>query len=215
MRRMLSGVAVLMLGTAMGSTLDAQACLGLNSPTNLQLSAETGNSAKQFGLDLHFGKSTGVFFGVGGHYIDFDDTDANAKGATGTLGFQLGGGGEKKVAFCPIAQVGFSTGPDLGIVEISNIAAAGGLSVGIPVAASADFTIIPTASIMVVYNRAKVETGTLSDTSTDGYGILSGGAGFLISPRFVLKPFVNIPIGLDNADPTFGIVASIGFGKGG
>ena len=214
MRRMLSAVAALMLGTAVGSTLDAQACLGLNSPTNIQLSAEAGNSAKQFGLDLHFGKSTGVFFGVGGHYTDFDDTDANAKGATGTLGFQLGGGGEKKAAFCPIAQVGFSSGPDFGTVEISNIAAAGGLSVGIPVAAGDDFTIIPTASIMVVYNRAKVETGTLSDTSTDGYGILSGGAGFMISPRFVLKPFVNIPIGLDNADPTFGIVVSFGLGKG-
>ena len=214
MRRMLSGVAALMLGTAVGSTLDAQACLGLNSPTNLQLSAEAGNSAKQFGLDLHFGKSTGVFFGVGGHYTDFDDTDANAKGATGTLGFQLGGGGEKKAAFCPIAQVGFSSGPDFGTIETSNIAAAGGLSVGIPLAAGSDFTLIPTGSLSFVYDRIKVKSGGVSATDSDGYGILSGGVGFLVSPRFVLKPFVNVPIGLDGADPTFGIVVSFGLGKG-
>lgn len=210
MRRMLSGLAVLALGTVASTTLEAQACLGLNSPTNLQLSAAAGNHAKEFGANLHFGKATGVFFGVGGHYTSFDDDAGNAKGVTGTIGAQMGGGAEKKAAFCPIAQVGFSSGPEILGDDVSNITVAGGLSAGIPVAASSDFTIIPTASIMVVYDRAKFA----GDSNSDGYGILSGGAGFVISPRFVLKPFVNVPIGREGSDPVFGIVASIGFGKG-
>jgi hypothetical protein len=210
MRRMLSGLAVLALGTVASNTLEAQACLGLNSPTNLQLSAAAGNNAKEFGANLHFGKATGVFFGVGGHYTSFDDVGTidggSAKGVTGTIGAQMGAGGEKKPAFCPIAQVGYTSFDG----DASSVSAAGGLSAGIPVAASSDFTIIPTASLVLVYERFSVS----GNSNSDGYGILSGGAGFMISPRFVLKPFVDIPIGLEGSDPVFGVVASIGFGKG-
>lgn len=214
MRRMLSGLAALALGAVASSNLAAQTCLGLNSPTNLQLSAAVGNHAKEFGADVNFGKSTGAFFGVGGHYTSFDDDAGNSKGAHGTIGLQLGAGSEKKLAVCPIAQVGFSSGPTLGTVKLSDIEVAGGLSVGIPVAAGSNFTIIPTASLFAIYDRAKAKTGSVSATSTDGFGVLSGGVGLMFSPRFVLQPSVSIPIGLEGSDPTFGIIASIGFGKG-
>lgn len=210
MRRMLSGLAVLALGTVASTTLEAQTCLGLNSPTNLQLSAATGNSSKDFGANLHFGKATGVFFGVGGHYTSFDDVGTidggSAKGVTGTIGAQMGASAEKKTAFCPIAQLGYTSFDG----DASSVIAAGGLSAGIPVAASSDFTIIPTASIMLVYDRFSVN----GDSDSDGYGVLSGGVGFMISPRFVLKPFIDLYLGLEGSDPRFGLVASIGFGKG-
>lgn len=213
MRRMLSGLAVLALGTVAGS-LEAQTCIGLNSPSNLQLSAATGNHAKEFGANVHFGKSTGVFFGLGGHYTSFDDVGTidggSMKGVTGTIGAQMGGA-DKKASFCPIGQVGYGSGDN----DTSELNFVGGLAVGIPVAASSDFQIIPTAAIYAVYNRFKIGgQGTGSGTATDAYGVLAGGVGFMISPRFVLKPEIRYPIFLEGSDPTFGIVASIGFGKG-
>lgn len=218
MRRMLSGVAVLMLGTAVGSTLDAQACMGLNSPTNLQFGAEVGNDAKAFGVNVNFGKATGVFFGVGGTYTSLDHDLGNIKGVAGTIGWSVGAGSEKKLAVCPNASLGYSSGPNdiLGTgIDLSTISATGGLSVGLPVAAGSDFTLIPTASFDLVYASVKAKNATSSETESDAFGLLSGGVGFLISPRFLIKPFISIPVALDNSDPSFGIILSIGLGKGG
>jgi hypothetical protein len=219
MRRMLSGVAVLMVGAAIGSTLEAQTCQGLNPPTNIQVSAFVPDGAKEFGAKAHFGKATGVFFGIGGHYTSFDDVGTvdggSFKGVTGTIGAQMGGG-DKKPSFCPIATVGYGTGDG----DTSEIVGTAGLSVGIPVAAGGDFTLIPTAALTAVYSRFKVGgTGPGTGTFKDGTGVISAGVGFMISPRFVLKPevsraIIGLPDGFD-ADFVFGITASLGIGKGG
>lgn len=218
MRRMLSGLAGLALATVASSTLEAQTCLGLNSPTNVQVSAAVPDGAKEFGARVHIGKPTGVFFGIGAHYTSFDDVGTvdggSFKGVTGTIGSQMGGG-DKKVSFCPIGQVGYGSGGN----DTSELSASAGLSFGIPVAAGGDFTIIPTASLSAVYSRLKFGgQGTGGGTTfTDGFGLLTAGVGFMISPRFVLRPEVSRPIigtgGADN-DFTFGITASIGVGKG-
>ena len=205
--------AVLALSAVGVPALEAQTCLGLNSPTNLQLSADFPEGAKEFGANVHFGKATGMFFGLGGHYTDFNDSDANFKGVTGTIGGQMGGG-DKKPSFCPIGKVGYSSGSG----DTSEISAAAGLSVGIPVAAGSSFTVIPTAALFAEYSRFKVGgTGTGTGTFKDGVGVISAGVGLMFSPRFVLRPEVSRPIigtgGADN-DFTFGVTASIGFGKG-
>jgi hypothetical protein len=217
MRRTLSGFAVLALSAVAVSALEAQTCLGLNSPTNVQVNVAIPDGAKEFGARAHFGKSTGVFFGIGAHYTSFDDVGTvdggSFKGVTGTIGTQMGGG-DKKPAFCPIGTVGYGSGD----TDTSELLATAGLSVGIPVAAGGDFTIIPTASLSAVYSRFKVGgQGTGSGTFTDGFGLFTAGIGFMISPRFVLRPEVSRPVigtgGADN-DFTFGITASIGVGKG-
>jgi hypothetical protein len=218
MRRTLSGFAVLALSAVGVSALEAQTCLGLNSPTNLQLSAAFPEGAKEFGANVHFGKSTGMFFGIGGHYTSFDDVGTvdggSFKGVTGTIGGQMGGG-DKKPSFCPIGQLGYGSGDG----DTSEILARAGLSVGIPVAAGGSFTIIPTAALFAQYSRFKVGgTGTGTGTFKDGVGIISAGIGLMISPRFVIRPEVSRPIigtgGADN-DFSFGVTASIGFGSGG
>jgi len=215
---MLSGLAVLALGTVASTTVEAQACQGLNSPTNLQLSAGAGSGFKEFGAGLAFGKSTGVFAGVGGHYTKFNHDAGHSIGADGTLGYQVSAGSGNKLAVCPVATLGFSSGPNFGDEKFTDIDASGGLSIGIPVKSSGSkMSFIPTASLALIYDRTKVTfsgTGTgQSGTSTDGLGLLSGGVGILFSPSFALRPMFHIPFATPGSKASFDLTASIGFGK--
>lgn len=209
MRRMLSGLAVLTLGTIAGTSVQAQVCQGLGSPSNLQLSAGIESGAKEVGAAVMFGKSTGVFAGVGGEYTKFNgDGAGNSKGVKGTVGYQVGVGEAKKLALCPVATLGFFSG--------SNVQGTGGVSIGIPVSSSGSkMKFVPTASVALVYNHYK---GT-SDTECTGCGggsttsgEISGGVGFLFSPSFALRPLVSIGT-RSGSTALFSLTASIGFGK--
>jgi hypothetical protein len=48
---------------------------------------------------------------------------------------------------------------------------------------------------------------------SEGYGALTLGTGLVFASRYSLNPTVTIPVGLSGADPSFGLVASIHFGR--
>lgn len=207
MRRMLSGLAGLALGTIASTSVQAQACQGLNSPSNFQLSAGITSGAKEFGAAVMFGKSTGVFAGVGGEYTKFNGEGAgNSKGGIGTVGYQVGVGEAKKLALCPVVTLGIFSG--------SVFEGTGGLSIGIPVSSSGSkMKFIPTAAVALVYDHFKSTgtcTGCGSNSTTSGK--FSGGVGFIFSPSFALRPMVSI--GTETGSSAFfSVTASIGFGK--
>lgn len=214
MRRMLSGLAVLALGTLAGTSVQAQACQGLNSPSNLQLSGGIASGVKEFGAGVAFGKSTGVFVGVGGHYDKFSG-DGHDIGADGTIGYQIAAGSNKKLAVCPVGQVGFFSGPNDDQVKNSGIDASGGLSIGIPVSSKGSkMSFIPTASVSFQWEHDKFtdKATDLSESGSTSEAVLAGGVGFVFSPTFALRPLVSIGT-RSGSSALFSVTASIGFGK--
>jgi hypothetical protein len=217
MRRMLSGLAVLALGSLAGTSVQAQACQGLNSPSNLQLSGGITSGAKEFDAGVALGKSTGVFVGVSGNYFKFNDDHGGGHsiGGTGTLGYQVSAGSNKKLALCPVAQVGFSSGPNDDDVSESNILASGGLSIGIPVSSSGSkMSFIPTASLSFEWDHIKVTDKATDESASNSEteAVIAAGVGFVFSPTFALRPLVSIGTH-SGSNAVFSITASIGFGK--
>ena len=61
--------------------------------------------------------------------------------------------------------------------------------------------------------REKVSGGGLSESFSETGGLLSGGFGLQFKKVFVIAPTVSIPLGFESSEATFGVQASIGFGK--
>ena len=73
--------------------------------------------------------------------------------------------------------------------------------------------LVPFAGLDLAYSRISIDD--LDESFSDTYGILSLGGGLVLNQRFTIRPQVQIPLGLDEADPTFGLSFGIGFPRGG
>lgn len=216
--RVLPICAAVMLST---TAVQGQACLGLASlevrPMNFTVGAVFSDGAK--GGDARFGFGTAkAFGGVSASVVKTDGVSGTSKGATvdGGLSFPMG---EKKAGMlCPVASVDYQKSPDIddgdgGTYNASAMGAAAGVAIGGVVNSSSSVSFIPFASVRAAYTRLKVSAGSFSDTSNETYGILSGGVGIVFSPTVLLRPFVQVPFGLDGADASYGVGVSFGFGK--
>jgi hypothetical protein len=193
---------------------NAQICTGGASlddhPLQLSAGGEFGGGSRLFQGGLTFGSERG-FGGVmlgGITYDEFAGTTL-VVGGHGGIGVPVGAG-----QLCPVAAVVFGFGPNdiegTGI-DVSSQGLSAGLSFGIRTAESPQFYLVPTIGLGFAYARAKFSGGGGSSANSDTYGFLSAGLGFIFNKQVTLQPSVNIPIGLEDSDPTFGIAVGIGF----
>jgi hypothetical protein len=214
-------IAICLLLAANPFALQAQTCEGLPSfakyKANLNAGVELGEDATAFSAGVSFGRDRGPFGTVAGSLVSWDNDFGSS------YGIGVGGGLQKplapsnKVWMCPIVAANMSFGPNIDIlgdeVKLSSQSLSAGVSVGSEMSGGASFNLIPTASLSLIYGRTKSEAFGESETVSDTYAALNGGVGFLFNQSLVVKPFVNIPLGLEDADATFGIVFSIGISK--
>src|SRR5690606_17815973 len=83
---------------------------------------------------------------------------------------------------------------------------------GIALGATLDagtMSLIPFGSLRGVHSRFDVDVPN-SDSESETYGILSAGLSFVLSDAFLIRPIINIPLGLEGSDPSYGVGVSIG-----
>jgi hypothetical protein len=202
------------------SLAHAQACLGLTSlsarPMNLTASAEFTEGAKSFSGRFGFGSSI-AFGGITGQIVDYDDVDGTGKGIGADGGLTFLTGAQQNVAVCPVASLSYFQNPDyeIGNVSFGSNATSGsaGIALGATLNAGATMKLIPFGVLQGVYSRLSVDTDLGSDSDTDTYGMLTGGLSFVINDGFLIRPIINVPLGLDDSDPTYGIGISFAFGN--
>jgi hypothetical protein len=73
--------------------------------------------------------------------------------------------------------------------------------------------ILPNASFQFANTRVKGDDGTNSATSSESYGLLTLGTGFVFNSRFSVNPSVSIPVGLNGSSASFGLMGAINFGR--
>ena len=202
----------------------AQTCRGTASfnahPVRIGGVVSTGDNVSLIGLDLSFGEDDGAFGGVGVGVQDIDGTDESATQLTGTIGYQIPVGvaarGQRAggLQVCPIGSVGLRLGPNFdGGPDTRGLAAAGGFSLGAPLAMTPTVNLVPFGGLQLVYARNTTDFDNDDDvTSTDTYASLDLGAGFTFGDRFTIRPSVDIPLGLDDADAGFTLFFSLNFG---
>lgn len=218
-RYLLAAIGTLLLVPV--SVAQAQACMGMTSmaamPMNLLVGAEFTDGAKSWNARFGFGSSI-MFGGVSGSITDFDGADGTAKtiGADGGLSYVAGP--SRNILVCPIANLSYTMNPDIEILGDSygsSVTSGGaGLAVGATVRAGATMSLIPFAALQAVYSRLDIDDlpGIETDADSETYGILSGGLSFVLTEMVLIRPIINIPLGLDNADPSYGIGVAFSFG---
>ncbi len=210
--------AVLLLSTTMAQ---GQACLGLASldsrPMNVSVGAVFTSGAK--GGNARFGVGTPkAFGGVSARIAKSDGISGTTKGAgvDGGLSFLIGA--KKGAMICPVASAEYLKAPGFDdgegdLYDVSGTGADAGLAIGGLIKSSSSIGFIPFAAARAAYVRVSVSGNGSSAASSDTYGILSGGLSVLFNPSLLVRPFVQIPVGLEGADPSYGVGVSFAFGK--
>lgn len=171
------------------------------------------------GGDARFGFGTPkVFGGVSAKVVKSDGVSGTTKGAGVDGGMSFHVGASKRAMLCPIASAEYLKTPDFndgegGTIEASGTGATAGLAIGGVINSSSGIGFIPFAAVRAAYNRISVSSGSFSQSSSDTYGILSGGLSLVFNPSVLVRPFVQVPFGLDGADPSYGVGLSFAFGK--
>jgi hypothetical protein len=204
----------------LGSKAAAQACLGMptfaNQPMQVTGSASFGDGATGFGGTFGYGVANGLYGKAGVGTTSYDGLDGSSFDFGVSGGYQMKLNSSKKAEICPVASLGFGSGPNdvLGAgVDMSNrtfsFGAAGGISVG----NSRRVEILPNASFQFANTRVELDDGTTSTAGSESYGLLTLGTGFVFNSRFSLNPSISIPVGLDGSDASFGLAGAINFGN--
>lgn len=212
-------LAVLAAVVALGgpSALSAQACLGNPSfaLNHLQVGAGAMGDPNTTTFGANFvGGSESVFAGLGVGGANFEGFQGSSLLATGTAGFQVPlSSGSAQV--CPIVSAQFGFGPNnyngLG-ADFSSRAISFGIAAGGELFKTARLAIVPSVSLGFAYT-AGISDGVLARvTATDTYAVAGAALGVVVSDKLSVRPSVSFPIGLDGAEPIFGIGFALNYG---
>jgi hypothetical protein len=162
------------------------------------------------------GAANGAF---GGAYLgrtSLDDSNESATNYGGHFGFALPVDQGKKVELCPtltVDAVSAEIETGFGAAELSGTRFGAGFGVGGVASSSPTFDFVPFGSVAYNHAKSKLTFGGTTDETSDDFGILTLGAGFVLNKIVTLQPNVAIPFGIDDNDPVYGITVAFNFGK--
>jgi hypothetical protein len=178
------------------------------------LSGDFGNDSQAFSGSLTFGSDKGGFGGLLIGTISYDAFEENTTVVGGSAGWQVRLGSESRAQLCPGVGVAFGFGPKTiggSEVNLTSQNAFVGLQLGLATS-GAGFRLTPTAGAALVYSKTDWEGGFFGgEQRTDVYGLFELGMGFIVSSRLSIQPSVDITVGLEDADPSFGVMFAINF----
>ncbi len=211
---------------ALPTAATGQVCSGFASfapgPFQVFGSAAFNDKAKSFGGGFAFG-GAGAFGQLSIGTTSVDNVDGSSFNFGGGAGYQISLDKRSVVHLCPIASVGFSSGPnDIDVfgdgslvLDLSETDFEFGVALGAVASRSGQTQIIPAGSLALVSAtfKAKDQVSGASDSQSETFGLLGLGLGFVFNQVFTLRPGVAIPFGLEGASTTFVVALSMNFGQ--
>ena len=222
MRRSL--VVSLALLAIVRSPAVAQTCQGLASFSTGQMqvagNARFSDLTNSWGGTFSYGLPSGLYGGASLSTTSFDGIDPNSLGVGANVGYEMTLGKNAQFNVCPVASLNLGMGPDDEAANLnsSSTDAHIGLAVGTSMGANPRMRILPTAGLGLQYSKAKIEDTTPGGSTFEAsntYGLASLGVGFIFNQQISVRPSVEIPLGLDNSDATFGLTVAYNFGSKG
>ena len=204
----------------------AQTCEGLASFSAGQMqvagNAQFPDGRNIWGGSFTYGIPSGIYAGADLSTTSFDVPagveSQSSLGIGAHAGYQMTVGQAKQFALCPVARLSLGMGPDDDAANInsSTTDAHLGLAVGTSVGTNPRLRILPTAGLGLQYSKLKVEDTSPGGNTVEGsdtYGMARLGVGFVFNQQIAVRPSVDIPLGLDNGDASFGITVAYNFGS--
>lgn len=214
--RFLLPLAIL-AAASLPSSLSAQACLGNPSfsVNHLQVAAGAAFDEGATSFTGNFvGGSETLFTGIslGGATYDGISGASFLAGVSGGFQVPLSSGSAQ---ICPVLGAQFGFGPadfDGSGTNFRSQAYNFGLAAGGELFRSERVAVIPSFSLGFVYTAATTTGLLTSGTETDTYGIAGAALGLVLSDRLSVRPSISMPLGLDGAEPVFGIGFALNYG---
>jgi hypothetical protein len=201
--------------TFCGAALQGQVCEGRPAgdagPFQISAAFETydGGSTKGVGIGRLGSRTYG---GAQLGFSKYDDLEGETISVGAFIGTQIPVGSTERAQFCPYVGGGIGTGPNdiegTGI-NASTTTVALGAALGVRAFESSSFTVIPGASFSLVRSSFKLSNGFDSVEESDTYGVFGLGLGLLLGRDASVRPYVSIPVGLEDASASFGVVATL------
>ena len=211
-------VTALVAGVA--ATADAQICAGTAPFTagnmRVGVGAEFPTGSKTYNGEFAWGHESGMFLGGAvARSSGNTNTDQTAMDFGANGGYEMRFESMPKLRFCPVANLGYQNGPDLGTIQQSAIHYSVGGAVGSVLPATDNVAIVPSAAVRFVGARVKAEQGGSSTTTSDSWMEARLAAGLVFNRAITVAPVVTIPLNQDGAESTFGVAVSYNFGRAG
>lgn len=211
---------------ALPASVAAQICTGSASfsqgPYQVTGGAAFTDATKSFVGGFAFG-GVGPFAQLNIGTTSYDDLDGSTFTYGASAGYQFALGQKGTFHVCPMASIGFGSGPNdidvFGdgslIADLSETDLSFGLGLGALASQTGQTQIIPNVSLTMVSATAKISDDVSGDSESDSetFGFVGLGLGFVFNRVFTFQPTVAIPFGLEGASTTFGASLSVNFGR--
>jgi hypothetical protein len=209
-------VTALVAGVA--TSAEAQICAGTAPFTaghmRVGAAADFPEGYKTYGGEFAWGHQSGAYVGASLGRMSIDNTDLSALRFGANAGYEMSFASMPKLRMCPIASLGYTSGPNEDPAKSSMLDYAFGGAVGTVLPAGDNIAIVPSAGLAFTGARAKTETGTTSVEVSDSWLQARLAAGIVINRTLTIAPTVTLPFE-DGRDAVFGFAASYNFGRSG
>jgi hypothetical protein len=204
----------------LGGRAAAQTCVGMPSFSSGQMQVTAGGSfadgASSFGGTFGYGVPKSFYGKAGIGSTSYDAFDGSSFDLSVGGGYQIPLQASRTTELCPVANLSLGSGPNdiVGTgVDMSSRTLSFGAALGAQVGHNPQMQILPNASFQFANTRLSMDDGTQSVSGSESYALLTLGTGFVFNSRYSLNPSINIPMGLDGSDVSFGLAGAINFGR--
>ena len=206
--------------TLLSTQAAAQTCVGMPSFASGHMQLAGGGTfadgTSSFGGTFGYGTPKGLYGKAGIGSTSYDGLDGSSFDLSLGGGYQIPLQASRVAQLCPVANLSIGSGPNdiLGAgVDMSSRTFAFGAAVGALVGQSSKVNILPNASFQFANTRISMDDGTTSAAGSESYALLTLGTGFVFNSRFSINPSINIPVGLDGGNTSFGLMGAMNFGR--
>ena len=201
-----SAVAAVAVSAASATAQVCQGDLSFRTSTHLGAAMAMSNHTTSFGGGATWGHRQGLFGGASVGMTNYDAGVGNAVAVGGGVGYSMPLQARSNWQLCPGGTLALGFGPNSNGAKISTQTVTMGASTGTSLPLSKSVNLLPYASAAFAHTRASVSVNGNSAAASDNYLLLGFGAGFQLTPNFVLRPSLQLAAATDNPDDTiFGL----------
>lgn len=210
----------LALPLMLGGRAAAQTCVGMPAFSSGRMQVAAGGTfadgASSFGGTFGYGVPKNFYGKAGIGSTSYDAFDGSSFDLNLGGGYQIPLQASRTAELCPVANLSLNSGPNDIVgsgVDMSSRTFAFGAALGAQVGNNPQMRILPNASFQFANTRLSMDDGTNDVSGSESYALLTLGTGFVFNSRYSLNPSINIPMGLDGSDVSFGLAGAINFGR--
>lgn len=164
------------------------------------------DNATSFGAGMTVGHRQGWYTGASIGMMTYDNVDGNTIALNGGIGYAMPQQNKSNWQLCPGATLSLGFGPTIDVAGSSMHTASQtvtmGASLGTSLPLSKKVNLLPFGSAGLGYTRVSAKLNGVSNSANDTYLLLGAGAGFQLTPSFVVRPALSLAAGSDLIDDT-------------